>query len=274
MERCPKCGFDLNPQGVCPVCGYGSASDIDTSASVRPKTHAARQSRGRNARTAVGVIAMCVGVVVAALVVVKLSTVGHGGATTALLETTGSTGNAQLSKEAAQEAEAQTVSHSATSPDAPSLTQGHTTPSSRICADRTATSTRVVSDETQQLYHYPVGASPASLRASKSTNLYDPAVQPVYDMAQRSAADFPPITSEDAYVGWMVKHTAQSKAMIEWRWKRAEQIVERGLVIHANVLMAFLLTPKEWFDRPTIIRELTRTTRSRSGTDRRSQDRN
>lgn len=98
-----------------------------------------------------------------------------------------------------------------------------------------------------QDYSVPVGASPINVRATHPIDLYNPSVQPVYNIDQLQE---PPLTSEQAYVAWMAGHTNQSASFLRERWQRAAKALERHLVIHRRVLMAFLLTPREWFVRP------------------------
>ncbi len=93
----------------------------------------------------------------------------------------------------------------------------------------------------------PVGASPESIRATHPIDLYNPQKQPVYDITKRT--ELPPLTSEDAYVQWMLAHTQQQEKFLRQRWERATIAVAHHLIIHRSVLMAFLLTPREWFVR-------------------------
>lgn len=244
MASCPKCGFDLNAEGICPVCGYGRAGEGASSVGKSgersravagsPKGTGRSRKAGGPARVAlivVGVVALCAVVVVAILSIGKLTGSGRPVASTHAPSRTVAA--------AAKTASDQGSADGATAADQP-----------KVAAPTQATTAKVSADTSLALYRFPVGASPVSLRASKPIDLYDPAVEPVYNITKRTAEDFPPITSEDAYVQWMLAHTNENKKMLEWRWQRAEKIVERGLVLHKDVLMAFLLTPREWFDRP------------------------
>jgi protein-L-isoaspartate(D-aspartate) O-methyltransferase len=59
----------------------------------------------------------------------------------------------------------------------------------------------------------------------------------------------PPLTDRASYVQYMLQHTSQSKAFLEWRWDCAQAIVSLGHIEHQRVLEGFLLTPREEFCR-------------------------
>ncbi len=247
MASCPNCGFDLNQDGTCPVCGYGRASQAGAAAA-KDQGHGGRSSRGERPRRRVlvtlGIVALCVIAGAGAFAVARLSASGHAA------DLTGSVASAA----------GNTLSSVSDSKDANRPHQAVGSPSSQA-ADASAAVPATATDEpassdrnlpaaarSAEVYRYPVGASPVSLRAVKPIDLYDPAVQPVYNITKRT--ELPPITSESAYVKWMLAHTDQQERYLRWRWQRAEITVERHLIVHKSVLLAFLLTPREWFVRP------------------------
>lgn len=60
----------------------------------------------------------------------------------------------------------------------------------------------------------------------------------------------PPLTSMEAYVAWMQAHYPDQQAeLLRARWERAKIAVERGHIRHEKLLVALLLTPREWFVR-------------------------
>jgi len=245
MASCPKCGFDLRQDGTCPVCGYGRASQGGTVAA-RSSVQGGPASRGERPRRRVlitlGIVAFCVIAGAGVFAVARLSASGHAADLTgsvapkarpAVSSASSSTGAARP-LQAVGTPNAQAAAAPATATDEPAS------------SDQRAAS--LSSPRSAQLYRYPVGASPVSLRAVKPIDLYDPSPEPVYNITKRTA--FPPITSESAYVKWMLAHTDQQEKYIRWRWQRAEITVERHLIVHKSTLMAFLLTPREWFVRP------------------------
>jgi len=97
-------------------------------------------------------------------------------------------------------------------------------------------------------YSVPVGSSPVNTRATHPIDLYMPPQDPMFDITKRT--EFPPADSEAHFVDWMLKHTDQQKLYLEERWQRAAKAVDRHHITHSRILMAFLLTPREWFCRP------------------------
>jgi len=97
-------------------------------------------------------------------------------------------------------------------------------------------------------YSVPVGSSPVNTRATHPIDLYMPPKDPMFDITKRT--EFPPVDSEAHFVEWMLKHTDQQKLYLEERWQRAAKAVDRHHITRSRVLMAFLLTPREWFCRP------------------------
>ena len=76
---------------------------------------------------------------------------------------------------------------------------------------------------------------------------------PAYDITSRAGS--PPLTSEKAYVAWMLAHYPdQQEKFLRERWARAAFAVEHGHIRSERILTAFLLTPREWFVRPYNLR--------------------
>jgi protein-L-isoaspartate(D-aspartate) O-methyltransferase len=72
---------------------------------------------------------------------------------------------------------------------------------------------------------------------------------PAYDITKRAGS--PPLTSQKAYVTWMLAHyPGEQEKYLRERWARAAFAVEHGHIRHERILAAFLLTPREWFVRP------------------------
>ena len=251
MASCPNCGFDLNQDGACPVCGYGRAAQGGTP-TVKAPASGSSASRGERPRrrllVTLGIVAFCVIAGAGVFAVARLSASGRAADLTGSLAS--ASGAARHTPSSVSDSADPSQLHqpvgSAKGPEAAASGAASATASEEPgSASGSAASPSAA--RSAQVYRYPVGASPVSLRAAKPIDLYDPAVQPVYDITKRTA--FPPITSEDAYVKWMTAHTDQQEKFIRWRWQRAEITVERHLVANKNVLMAFLLTPREWFVR-------------------------
>lgn len=142
------------------------------------------------------------------------------------------------------------ASESETNGSASSAPATRASDTAREAAGKTASAPRSGTLTAQEIYaqeySIPVGASPVNVRATHPVDLYNPAVEPVYNIDQ---LEYPPLTSEQAYVDWMLAHTNQSASLLRERWQRAAKALERHLVVHRRVLMAFLLTPREWFVR-------------------------
>jgi len=247
MASCPNCGFDLSSDGTCSVCGYGKQSGGNTAVSVKSS---------RRTPIIVGAVALCAliaaggvffGVRAGRLKAASLASAQAGG--------TVASASSQSAAGAPESTASESAASSTNSVSASTKTPGNTpAPSStdRSGPASATSNTKPVSYdptryEKNPLYHVAVGASPVSLRASKPIDLYSPAHQPAFDITKRT--EFPPLTSETAYVDWMLAHTNQSKHMLEWRWQRAQIIVNIHLITHRRVLMAFLMTPREWFVR-------------------------
>ncbi len=97
-------------------------------------------------------------------------------------------------------------------------------------------------------YQIPVGSSPVNTRALHPVDLYTPHPDPAFDITKRT--ELPPIDNENDFVKWMLAHTNQQEKFLRERWHRATLAVERHHITHKRILMAFLLTPREWFARP------------------------
>ena len=70
-----------------------------------------------------------------------------------------------------------------------------------------------------------------------------------YDITKRAGS--PPLTSEKAYVVWMLaRYPGEQEKYLRERWARAAFAVEHGHIRSERILTAFLLTPREWFVRP------------------------
>lgn len=97
-------------------------------------------------------------------------------------------------------------------------------------------------------YQIRVGASPLNLRATHPVDLYMPPHDPMFNIQGQLA--YPPLTSESAFVSWMTTHTPQKNvAFLREKWQLAAHALRNGYLTHRRVLMAFLLTPREWFVR-------------------------
>ncbi|WP_455381549.1 protein-L-isoaspartate O-methyltransferase family protein [Salinispira pacifica] len=118
-------------------------------------------------------------------------------------------------------------------------------------AAQTADSSTAGSSKTtvsyQSEYSVPVGSSPVNTRARHPVDLYTPKPDPVFDIQSRT--QFPPIDNEKDFVQWMLAHTNQKEKFLRERWQRASIAVARHHITHRRILMAFLLTPREWFAR-------------------------
>ncbi len=244
MASCPNCGFDLNAAGACPVCGYDSASAAAKKGGEAGGTakHRGDRARRRGPLLVAGVVVLCAIIGGGAFAVARLSDTDRAAAV------------AKQPSAAAQAAPSPTAGSTmkaAVSGGGPASSAGGASGAAVADAATAPASTQATQDAptTQSsLFRFPVGASPVSLRAVKPIDLYDPAVEPVYNLDKRT--ELPPITSESAYVKWMLAHTDQQESYLRWRWQRAEITVERHLIAHKSTLMAFLLTPREWFVRP------------------------
>jgi protein-L-isoaspartate(D-aspartate) O-methyltransferase len=101
-------------------------------------------------------------------------------------------------------------------------------------------------------YSIPVGSSPVSTRAQHPVDLYIPSPDPAFDIQSRT--QFPPLDNESDFVTWMLAHTNQKESFLRERWQRASIAVARHHITRKRILMAFLLTPREWFVRPYNLR--------------------
>ena len=246
MASCPNCGFDLAPDGGCPVCGYGRAGGKrQGSAAKRTRTMRVAAPRTKSLALIGGTAAAVIVVVVAVILIA-----GH------------SKGSASSAPAVASQSPPTASSNAATSP-APAA-QPSAAPATEKAAPATAAVDTITSGANPQppaaatsydpakfdkspYFSVAVGASPLAVRAVKPIDLYDPAHQPVYNIDNMP---YPPLTSEDAYVAWMHKHyPGESEYYVRWRWQRAEIALERHRITHQRVLEAFLLTPREWFVR-------------------------
>lgn len=97
-------------------------------------------------------------------------------------------------------------------------------------------------------YSVPVGSSPVNTRAQRPVDLYIPSPDPAFDI--RSRTQFPPLDNENDFVTWMLAHTNQKEKFLRERWRRASIALARHHITRKRILMAFLLTPREWFVRP------------------------
>ena len=232
MASCPNCGFDLSADGTCSVCGYGRE---------QPAGAVVPSPRQRRLPLLIGAAALCV-LVAGAAVFFGIRAGEH--AATAGTPTSVAAVRASVAVPRTQGSP--TKRHGTANPQPASETRNAERSMPAPPATKSV-SYNPAKYEDNPLYRVAVGASPVSLRATKPVNLYIPAHQPAYDIAKR--AQFPPLTSESAFVSWMLAHTHQSKHFLEWRWQRAQIIMARHLITHRRVLMAFLLTPREWFVR-------------------------
>ncbi len=57
-----------------------------------------------------------------------------------------------------------------------------------------------------------------------------------------------PVSSEDAFVAWMLKHTQESREYLEKRWKLSQRYIKSG-ELQGEAIEAFLRTPRELFVR-------------------------
>lgn len=97
-------------------------------------------------------------------------------------------------------------------------------------------------------YQVRVGASPVDVRATHPINLYIPHPDPKYNIVGNIAD--PPTSTESRFVHWMTSHTQQKNVtFLRQKWHLARDAIESGYLTHKRVLMAFLLTPREWFVR-------------------------
>jgi protein-L-isoaspartate(D-aspartate) O-methyltransferase len=94
---------------------------------------------------------------------------------------------------------------------------------------------------------------PRDYRAINLTPATPRGSPPPYDITRRAGS--PPLTSEKAYVQWMLaRYPDEQEKFLRERWARATFAVEHGHIRSARILAAFLLTPREWFVRPYNIR--------------------
>ena len=90
---------------------------------------------------------------------------------------------------------------------------------------------------------------PSDYRAISLTPETARSSPPAYDITKRIGS--PPLTSENAYVSWMLAHYPGEQAkFLRERWARAAFAVEHGHIRSERILAGFLLTPREWFVRP------------------------
>jgi protein-L-isoaspartate(D-aspartate) O-methyltransferase len=71
--------------------------------------------------------------------------------------------------------------------------------------------------------------------------------QPVFDITQRR--EKPPLTSKKAYINWMLKNTDQEEPFLSQHWDRAARAIANKDLRTEKALIAFLLTPREYFCR-------------------------
>ena len=273
MASCPNCGFDLNSEGNCTVCGYGTAvkKEAETVGAAResqqsggaarkplsdgtrtpgsgPSSGGARKVASNRLPIILGIAAVVVILVVGAFVVLRHPT--SASAQVAQSSVPAATG--QESQQATPEAQPTGTTPSDTTVESKTAVSTSGAAASTTIENAAKSGSAEPTSTTQSGprtgFSAPVGASPESIRATHPIDLYNPSTEPVYDITKRT--EFPPLTSEDAYVSWMLAHTNQQEKFLRERWVRAQKTVERHLVIHRSVLMGFLLTPREWFARP------------------------
>lgn len=248
MTSCPNCGFDLDSEGRCVVCGYGSsAADLHSRRApgdgarnglVDVEEKSRESNSGRSETGGVGsqrLLPLLSGIVVLLLLL------GAGGAI--LLRRPGSRPSGVLAA-----ARRSSTSAGVAKPLAPPLTASSSAPMKPPGETRSHHAAAGGSHVkiSRVGFAAPVGASPVAIRATHPVNLYNPARQPVYPLSRRSV---PPLTSEAAYLKWMLAHTHQKARFLRERWHRARLAAQRHLVVHRRVVIAFLLTPREWFVR-------------------------
>lgn len=251
MASCPNCGFDLNEEGKCTVCGYGTESQAgshDAGSSGAGTTREPAKSGSNRMPIIIGAI-----VVVVLLAVGVFVLIGRGGGSSSQVAsvTAPKPAGADSSQQPSSAPEPQ-----AAAPAGAAQPETNGTAAAKAASDGSSTAGKAAdpapsSSSSSKIsrvgFSAPVGASPESIRATHPVDLYNPSKQPVYDITKRTA--FPPLTNESAYVDWMLAHTDQKAKYLRERWVRAQKTVQRHLVIHRSVLMGFLLTPREWFGR-------------------------
>jgi protein-L-isoaspartate(D-aspartate) O-methyltransferase len=68
-----------------------------------------------------------------------------------------------------------------------------------------------------------------------------------FDITKRT--EKPPLTNKNAFIQWMLKHTDQKKSFLDKHWSRAAAAIANKDLKTEKALMAFLLTPREYFCR-------------------------
>lgn len=272
MASCPNCGFDLNSEGKCTVCGYGvtAQKETETVGAARGSKRGGRAKGGTagdaagdtngvpgadgSQKTASNRVPIFVGIAAVALILVVGAFVVFRHSSAGSAQSVGSSAPAATGKQsqpAVAEAQPKGTSPSTTASEtkATASTSGEAASTSAQAPSKGGSAETTTTTQTglQTGFSAPVGASPESIRATHPIDLYNPSTEPVYDITKRT--EFPPLTSENAYVSWMLAHTKQQEKFLRERWVRAQKTVERHLVIHRSVLMGFLLTPREWFGR-------------------------
>ncbi len=260
MSSCPNCGFDLNESGSCAVCGYrpGEAATFDRrgeeeaagyraatgeggeghgTATLSVDVSSPLPARGRSGMLVAGLVTLCVAAAFGAFLVLK---------------------GARSDRAAAEPREADLVTMapadeplSAGEPFAAGGASGQAALLDASLSGGTPSNpygilplTGTKNDYSVTVYTDPGIVGLKAKRGPAGPETLDP---PVYDITKRT--DLPPVTSESAFVAWMLAHTDEQESFLKERWQRAEIALELGHITHARTLMGFLLTPREWFVR-------------------------
>ncbi len=278
MASCPNCGFDLTTAGKCPVCGYDAAQPAGTVSELaagktdestremvgvgalasggrdegsRSRARAARSLEAESPRQVsatrrlaligAGVVGLAL---IAAAGFLLFGAKGGGASAAALAKGGSSLASDPVSAAVASPAQGTPSSGGETTPGSgPSF--GAVGSSAGSAPGGVAAYSDPAVERTL--------AGKASDRPSDYTAIdLTPAppigTPPAYDITKRS--DYPPLTSEKAYVAWMLAHyPGEQEKFLEERWARATLALERGHIRHERTLMGFLLTPREWFVR-------------------------
>jgi len=263
MASCPTCGFDLAATGKCPVCGYDVAQPAASSHDANVADGSSREMVGAGARAAGGPNEGTTphfrsGRPVEAEMPLRgrtgrrLPLVGAVVVVCALLAVGGFFlfgANAGGDRRAADRA----PTAARPSADAARAADGQPAGGAALPSRqaREAVQSGVASYSDPAVERAIGGAAsdlPSDYRAIELTPVTPRNAPPAYDITKRT--EYPPLTSEKAYVAWMLAHyPGEQKKFLEERWARATLALERGHIRHERILMGFLLTPREWFVR-------------------------
>ncbi len=290
MASCPACGFDLAASGKCPVCGFDfaqpavsplAAPEADESSleMVGAGTRAvggrgegapARAQSGRSVEAEpprggrTGKRLSLVGAVIVVFALLGVggfflfgANAGEGAESAATASRTPRAAAADAQAAGGERAgalsqagapgsvaggtrEASISLATAAGAALPQVGEGGGGAQSGVATYSDPAVERSLSDGTSDL--------PSDYRAIDLTPVTPRDAAPAYDITKRT--EFPPLTSEEAYVAWMLAHyPGEQKKFLEERWARATLALERGHIRHERILMGFLLTPREWFVR-------------------------